>query len=161
MTVNYKGQTFMTDNDLSTNLIGFYPRINISDEKIIEKLNRDFLGGNEVVSFVQKLVAGQVDFEDGLLGEILNAANDPEKTLREIVFDKTSKGIGRGHSMGGLSGIVLGINGTKMIDSGLTGLTMSRSLVTSGRRRVAVMEEIIIPESFFKREDLLEEYLEI
>ena len=161
MTVNYKGQTFMTDNDLSTNLIGFYPGIDISDKNIIEKLNCDFLGGNVVVSFVQKLVAGQVDFEDGLLGEILNAANDPEKTLREIVFDKTSKGIGRGHSMGGLSGIVLGINGTKMIDSGLTGLAMSRSLVTSGRRRVAVMEEIIVPESFFKREDLLREYLEI
>ena len=37
MTVKYKGQTFMTDNDLTTNLIGFYPGVNISDEKIIIK----------------------------------------------------------------------------------------------------------------------------
>jgi len=63
--------------------------------------------------------------------------------------------------MGGLSGVVLGLNGTKMIDSGLTGLVSSRSLVTSGRRRDIKVEDIVVPESIAKRKELLNEYLEI
>ena len=57
--------------------------------------------------------------------------------------------------MGGLSGVVLGLHGTKMIDSGLTGLVASRSLVTSGRRRDVKVDDIVVPEniansSFFR-----------
>ena len=46
----------------------------------------------------------------------------------KLFIVSNQSGIGRGHSLGGLTGVVLGIHGTKMIDSGLTGLVFSRFL---------------------------------
>jgi len=125
-----------------------------------KEYGRNFLGGDEIISFRQALVSRGMDFRK-LENEILETAIKTGKPISEIVFNKTTTGIGSGHSMGGLSGVVLGLNGTKMIDSGLTGLVSSRSLVTSGRRRDIKVEDIVVPESIAKRKELLNEYLEI
>src|SRR3989344_4759041 len=165
MVLEYNGQKFMTDNDLKVNVLGFWPRINIQDTSLCEDFlkicERDFLGGDEIVSYAQPLVSSGMDF-NFLEREILkDIHNSEKKELKNILFEKTATGIGRGHSLGGLSGIVLGINGTKMIDSGLTGFVMSRSLVTSSRRRETTTEEIVIPESLNAKPELLDEYLKI
>jgi hypothetical protein len=164
MVFEYEGERFLTDNDLQVNILGFWPIWNIQNyqlKRIFQEVyNRDFLGGDELVSYYQPLVAGDMDF--GLLeNEILKDIITKEESFEETIFKKTATGIGRGHSLGGLSGVVLGVHGTKMIDSGLTGFVASRSLVTSSRRRETKTEEIVVPESLSKRQDLLEEYLEI
>jgi hypothetical protein len=46
-----------------------------------------------------------------------------------------------------------------MIDSALTGIVASRSLVTSGRRKTVNQEELVIPKSFANNPKLLEEYI--
>lgn len=164
MTVNYKGQTFMTDNDLDVSEIGTNPKWNIMDDELREifqrDFGRDFLAGDEIIGYRQSLVAGEKDFRT-LENEILADIKNSGRPLRDMVFDKIATGVGRGHSMGGLAEVSLWINGTKMIDSGLTGLVASRSLVTSSRRRGARVDEIVIPESLLNREDLVDEYLEI
>ncbi|MEK6875474.1 MAG: FAD-dependent thymidylate synthase [Nanoarchaeota archaeon] len=165
MTRKFKDQDFLTDNDLSVSVLGFWPGRKIKNLELLnsfqEKYSRDFLGGDEFVAYAQSLVSNGMDF-DALEEEMLKDIRDPEKgDIGEIIFKKTASGIGRGHSLGGLSGVAFGIHGTKMIDSGLTGLCMSRSLVTSSRRRETTTEEIAIPEVLFDREDLLKEYLEI
>ena len=162
MVFEYKGQKFLTDKDLQITILGNWPEISIENPELLtlfeEGYGRDFLGGDEIISFRQALVAKGMSFE-GLEDEILKSKE--KKPIRQAVFDKTATGIGRGHSMGGLSGVVLGLHGTKMIDSGLTGLVSSRSLVTSGRRRDVKEEDIVVPFGISEREDLLEEYLEI
>jgi hypothetical protein len=165
MVLEYKGEEFLTDNDLQIVSLGRYPEIIIEDselrEKFLEEYVRNFLGGDEIISHRQLLVAKGMKF-DKLEEEILSNIKDPDKPkLRQYVADKIATSIARGHSMGGLSGVVLGIHGTKMIDSGLTGLVASRSLVTSGRRRTVKESDLVVPESISQREELLKEYLEI
>jgi len=160
----------MTDDDLKVYTLGPWPRVDIQNPKLKKaflkesmfkkEMSRDFLGGDKIVSYVQSLVSKGMDFA-ALEEEILKDMQDSEKSLEEIIWKKTSTGIGRGHSMGGLSGVVLGIHGTKMIDSGLTGLVASRSLVTSSRRRETTTEEIVIPKALMSQPELLDEYLEI
>jgi len=161
----YKGQKFLTDDDLEINILGRSAEIIIQNEELRkifeEKYGRNFLGGDEIVSYRQALVAKEMRFnmlEEEILRDIKNSG---KPDIKEIIFDKTATGIGKGHSMGGLTGITFGLHGTKMIDSGLTGLVSSRSLVTSGRRRSIKVEDIVVPESITKREDLLGEYLNI
>ena len=167
MTIEYKGKNYITDNDLKISVLGFWPRADIKNEKLreifIKKFGRDFLGGDELVSYAQPLVYNGMKFAE-LEKEILRDIEKAEEEgvdFREVLFNKTATGIGRGHSLGGLSGIVLGIHGTKMIDSGLTGLCSSRSLVTSSRRRETGIEDIAIPESLNNHPELLKEYMEI
>lgn len=153
----------MTDNDLKTNIIGFSPRINIKNPQLREifqeKCGRDFLGGDEIIAYSQSAVSSEVNFAE--LEEEISGDIDSGKPLNETIFKKTATGIGRGHSLGGLTNVTLGIHGTKMVDSGLTGICMSRSLVTSGRRRAITTDEIVIPEALLRRKDLLDEYLKI
>ena len=165
MTFQYRGQTFMTDDDLKVKVLGFYPRMDIQNPELRKvflrkNIGRDFLGGDELISYAQSLVSKGMDFA-ALEEEILKDMQNSEKSLEEIVYKKTSTGIGRGHSLGGLSGVVLGIHGTKMIDSGLTGLVASRSLVTSSRRRETTDEEIVIPKALVNKPELLKEYVEV
>ncbi len=165
MVMQYKGQKFMTDNDLQVNVLGVDPQIRIKNPELLEtfqnELGRDFLGGDEIVSYVQPLVARGLKFSE-IEEQILKDVQDPDKPkLKELVYRKTATGIGRGHSLGGLPSVTLGIQGSKFIDSGLTGLVASRSLVTSSRRRETTSEEIVVPEVLFEKEDLLEEYLEL
>jgi len=163
MTFEYKGEVFLTDNDLKVTCLGRYPSIPIQDTKLKnyfkEKYGRDFLGGDEIISHRQALVAKEMDFE-GLEEEFIGYIKKGQD-IKKAVFDKIATGIGRGHSMGGLVGISLGLSGTKMIDSGLTGLTMSRSITTSGRRRQIKESDIVVPETIAKRDGLLDKYLEI
>jgi len=164
MTGEYRGKKFLTDEDLKVNVLGVWPKVDVKNPELQkyfqQNFDRDFLGGDELVSYAQSLVSGGMNF-DSLEEEILADSKNPEQTLREIIFKKTATGIGRGHSLGGLAGVVLGLNGTKMIDSGLTGFVASRSLATSSRRRETTTEEIVVPNVLFKREDLLDEYLKI
>ncbi len=165
MTFQYRGQTFMTDDDLKVKVLGFYPRMDIQNPELRKvflrkNIGRDFLGGDELISYAQSLVSKGMDFA-ALEEEILKDMQNSEKSLEEIVYKKTSTGIGRGHSLGGLSGVVLGIHGTKMIDSGLTGLVASRSLVTSSRRRETTDEEIVVPKALINKPVLLKEYVEV
>jgi len=164
MPVQYQGQKFMSEDDLKVNILGFWPRLDIQNPKLKKRFKRetgrDFLGGDELVSYAQSLVSRGMDFV-ALEEEILKDMQNPEKSLKEIVYKKTSTGIGRGHSLGGLSGVVLGVHGTKMIDSGLTGLVASRSLVTSSRRREISSEEIVVPKALISKPELLKEYLEV
>lgn len=164
MTFTHNGQIYPSDNDLDINVLGFWPKVDIPDEKLKQTLRKslgyDFLGGDIIVAYLQRAVSSAVSFDQGLIDEIekdISSDKDPS----EIIFEKTSTGIGRGHSLGGLSGLVLGLNGTKMIDSALTGIVSSRSLVTSGRRRDTKEEEIVIPQAFLERPDLLNEFLKI
>ncbi len=164
MPVEYKGQSFMSDDDLKVNILGFWPKWGIQNPELRrifeEATDRNFLGGDELVSYAQSLVSKGMDFA-ALEEEILKDIQYSEKSLEEIVYKKTSTGIGRGHSLGGLSGVVLGIHGTKMIDSGLTGLVASRSLVTSSRRRETTDEEIVVPKALINKPVLLKEYVEV
>jgi len=164
MPIPYKGQFFMTDDDLKVKVLGPLPREEIQDPKLEElfkeETGRDFLGGDELISYIQPLVSEGMDFtalEERILEDIQNSG----KSIKEIVYGKTSTGIGRGHSLGGLSVIALLISGTKMIDSGLTGLVASRSLVTSSRRRETTTEEIVVPRALVYKTELLKEYLEV
>jgi hypothetical protein len=165
MTIKIGKQSYLTDNDLQVKVIGFWPRLDIQNKKLkkIFKKNygRSFLGGDEIVAYSQSLVAKGMDFA-GLEQDILNdVENEGIDNFGKLLFSKTATGIGRGHSLGGLSGVNLGMHGTKMIDSGLTGLCSSRSLVSSGRRKVVTLEDIAIPESIGKDEKLLSEFMQI
>jgi len=163
MALQYNGQTFMTDEDLKVKILGFFPNVPINNHELLKifqhEMGRDFLGGDELVAYAQPLVSRGMDF-GAFEAELLADIQNPQKPgLKEIIFKKISTGIGRGHSLGGLSGVVLGIHGTKMIDSGLTGLVASRSLVTSSRRRETTVEEIVIPTALIGKDELLKEYL--
>ncbi|MAG79090.1 hypothetical protein CMI40_01815 [Candidatus Pacearchaeota archaeon] len=165
MRLKYDDKTYITDNDLNVTTLGRFPEIVIKNEKLkkyfLKEFERDFLGGDEIISFRQSLVARGMNFI-GLEEELLEYIENPDKSdLKDAIFNKTATGIGRGHSMGGLAGVTLGLQGTKMIDSALTGLVASRSLVTSGRRRSVGEEDIVIPTTIAKRDVLLKEYLEI
>ncbi|HUW43414.1 MAG TPA: hypothetical protein VMV95_00415 [Bacillota bacterium] len=171
MGFQYQGKNFMTDDDLKVDILSFWPRVEIQDSKLKEAFlrkdseenldyERNFLGGDEIIAYFQSLVSHGMDFS-ALEEEIQKDMQDSEKSLKEIVYKKTATGIGRGHSLGGLSGVVLGIHGTKMIDSGLTGLVASRSLVTSSRRRETTSEDIVVPKALTSEPELLEEYLKI
>lgn len=164
MTIKFGDKTYVTDNDLNVVTLGFWPRVDIKSRKLKaffkENFGRAFLGGDELVAYAQSLVSKGMDFDE-LEKDILGDVENPDKKhLRNLVFGKTATGIGRGHSLGGLSGVVLGVHGTKMIDSGLTGLCSSRSLVTSSRRRETGLGDIIIPESLQKHPELLKEYMQ-
>lgn len=165
MTINYNNRNYITDNDLKISILDSWPRPNIQNKRLKEifkdKFGRGFLGGDELVSYSQSLVSHEMEFaklEEEILNDIENSEN---VDFKDILFNKTATGIGRGHSLGGLSGVVLGIHGTKMIDSGLTGLCASRSLVTSSRRRETGTGDIAIPESLREHPELLKEYMEI
>ncbi len=163
--INFGGKEYITDDDLKVNILGFWPRWDIRNEKLKdffkENYGRTFLGGDELVAYSQSLVSHGMEFAK-LEEEILKDIENPENAdFKEILFNKTSTGIGRGHSLGGLSGVVLGVHGTKMIDSGLTGLCASRSLVTSSRRRETNAGEIAIPCSLTGSPELLKKYMEI
>ena len=165
MPIQYKGQSFMSDYDMKVNIMGFWPRRDIQEPELRKaffkkRIGRYFLGGDEIIAYSQSLVSHGMDFS-ALEEEILKDIQDSEKSLEESVYKKTSTGIGRGHSLGGLSGVVLGVHGTKMIDSGLTGLVASRSLVTSSRRRETTDEEIVIPKALVNKPELLKEYVEV
>ncbi len=161
MVFKYQGQNFMTDDDLKINILGFWPNIEIQNSGLKKYMGeRSFLGGDEIISHAQSLVSKGMDFAE-LEKEMLENIQNSGKPLKDIVFNKTASGIGRGHSLGGLSGVVLGIHGTKMIDSGLTGLVSSRSLITSSRRRETTTEEIVIPKALISKPELLKEYLEL
>jgi len=165
MTIKYGGKIYTTDNDLNVNILGFWPGMEIKNEKLKkifnEKFRRTFLGGDELVAYSQSLVSHGMEFAK-LEEEILDDIENPENAdFKDVLFNKTATGIGRGHSLGGLSGIVLGVHGTKMIDSGLTGLCASRSLVTSSRRRETNAGEIAIPKSLESDSKLLKEYMQI
>ncbi len=194
MTIKYGNKEYLTDNDLEINILGFWPRVEIQNQRLKnifeEKFGRKFLGGDELISYAQPLVSSGMDFaelekeilkdilkkvskekfgidsprEDELMAlerNILEEIKNSDYGIQDIFFNKTATGIGRGHSLGGLSGVVLGIHGTKMIDSGLTGLCSSRSLVTSSRRRETGADDIAIPESLKYHPDLLKEYMQI
>ncbi|MCK5624856.1 hypothetical protein KAI04_03370 [Candidatus Pacearchaeota archaeon] len=165
MTIKHGDQTYMTDNDLTIKIMGLWPSFNISNPELKKefekKFGRGFLGGDDLVSYAQPLVSSGMDFEkleETIFGDMYN---EEGKNFEDILFNKTATGIGRGHSLGGLSGVVLGVHGTKMIDSGLTGLCSSRSLVTSSRRRETGTADIAIPESLQKHPKLLKKYMQI
>lgn len=164
MSFKHNGQTYLSDNDLEINILGFWPRVETSDSELKnilkENLGPDFISGDILVAYIQRLVSSSVNFDKGLIDELKADINSGEK-LSKIIFKKTATGIGRGHSLGGLSGIVLGISGTKMLDSGLLGLVASRSLITSGRRRDVKEDEIVIPQIFHDAPEHLKEYLQI
>jgi len=165
MTTKYGDKIYMTDNDLTIKVMGFWPRVDISNptlrKEFENRFERGFLGGDDLISYAQPLVSSGMDFEK-LEETIFNDMYDEEgKDFEDILFNKTATGIGRGHSLGGLSGVVLGVHGTKMIDSGLTGLCVSRSLVTSSRRRETGTADIVIPESLQKHPKLLKKYMQV
>jgi hypothetical protein len=165
MVIKYGSNSYISDNDLKVNFLGFWPRADIKGRKLKKffkkNYQRTFLGGDELVAYSQSLVSHGMNFAE-LEQEILTDIKKPENTdFKEVLFGKTATGIGRGHSLGGLSGVVLGLHGTKMLDSALTGLCASRSLATSSRRRETVVEEITIPESLTAHPELLKEYMEI
>ncbi len=162
MSFQYNGQIYLSDDDLNIKLLGFWPKIEVHDSDLKEVLKNDlgldFISGDIMIAYIQRIVSSSVDFDKELFDDIKLDIQTGEK-LSKIIFKKTATGIGRGHSLGGLSGIVLGINGTKMIDSALTGIVASRSLVTSGRRKTVNQEELVIPKSFANNPKLLEEYI--
>ncbi len=61
MVMKYQGQTFMTDNDLKVNMLGFWPRLEIQNPALQEQVG-EFLGGDEVVAYAQHLVSSGMDF---------------------------------------------------------------------------------------------------
>lgn len=157
MVFESEGVEYLTDNDLQVRVVGKYPSVDVKNKKL-KKTCGSSLGGDAIISHRQALVARGMDF-DGLEDEFLKYGSREE--FEKAVFDKTATGIGRGHSMGGLTGVVLGVRGSKMIDSGLTGFVASRSIVTSGRRRSVAVSDIVVPESLIGRKDLLAKYLEV
>jgi len=163
MTIEIEGKEYLTDNDLKISVIGSFPGTRIRNRRLRkifkEQFGRDYLSGDEIIAYSQALVSRGMNFEnieEAMLTDIAEGKN-----LRETIFKKNASGIGRGHSLGGLAGLVLGIDGTKMLDSGLTGFCMSRSLITSSRRREVTEDDIAIPECLVARPELLSEYLEI
>ena len=57
----YKGQKFLTDDDLEINILGRSAEIIIQNEELRkifeEKYGRNFLGGDEIVSYRQASIA--------------------------------------------------------------------------------------------------------
>lgn len=163
MVLTFEGKEYITDNDLEIHVLGGLPKVDIQNyelRRIFEEVyERDFLGGDELISYAQSLVSHGMNFAK-LEDEILNDIKTRDCDFKDTLFNKTATGIGRGHSLGGLSVVELGVHGTKMIDSGLTGLCMSRSLVTSSRRRETGTGDIAIPEGLESYPELLNEYME-
>lgn len=165
MVFEYQREKFLTDNDLQIVNLGRFPDVVIKDDELRkifeESYGRSFFGADEIIPLRQALVARGMNFSS-VEADVLKQIQDKGLTeFQESLFNKMASGIGRGHSMGGLAGCVLGLHGTKMLDSGLTGMAASRSLVTSGRRRAVNESDIVVPESLAQRPELLKEYLEI
>ncbi len=142
---------------LKVRLLGYWPRYEIKDAELREKLGTDFLGADTIVAFLQKAVSQPVSFSEGLETEVKNALEKGE--LDDITLKKICSSVLRGHSLDGTAGIVLGVEGSKFIDPALTGLVNARSFTTSGRR--ALIEDIIVPQVLNKagNEALKDEYL--
>jgi hypothetical protein len=163
MTVKIGDMNYLTDKDLQVVDLGFWPRVEITNPELRDyyqkKFGRTFLGADDLVSHSQVLVSRGMNF-DGLADQLMKEVAEG-KDLGEVNFGKTATGIGRGHSLGGLAGVVVGLHGTKMLDSGLTGLCASRSLATSSRRRETTSSEIVVPEALVGKPELLQEYMEL
>ena len=127
MTYEVGGTKYLEPQDLKVRLLDFLPRIPIQEETAVGELGRSFLGPDEVVALIQVAVARSVDYQSDLEQEILKI-HDSGKNIPETIFKKNLSGIGRGHSLDGLPVIALGVNGTKMIDSALTGVVYSLPL---------------------------------
>ncbi len=160
MTYEVDGTRYLEPQDLKVKLLDFLPRVPVGDDIVREELGRDFLGPDEIVALIQVAVARSVDYQSDLKDELLRI-HTLGKSIPETIFKKNLSGIGRGHSLDGLPVIALGINGTKMIDSALTGVVYSRSLVTSGRRREAKPLELVVPRSISADSSLFAEYRQI
>lgn len=160
MTYEVDGTRYLEPQDLKVKLLDFLPRVPVGDDIVREELGRDFLGPDEIVALIQVAVARSVDYQSDLKDELLRI-HTLGKSIPETIFRKNLSGIGRGHSLDGLPVIALGINGTKMIDSALTGVVYSRSLVTSGRRREAKPLELVVPRSISADSALFAEYRQI
>ncbi len=154
------GRRYLEPQDLKVKLLDFLPRVPIQESVVAGELGRDFLGPDEVVALIQVAVARSVDYQSDLAEELLRI-HASGKSITETIFKKNLSGIGRGHSLDGLPVVALGINGTKMIDSALTGMVYSRSLVTSGRRRETKLLELVVPRSISADPQLFEEYRKI
>ena len=157
MAYEVNGKTYLEPQDLKVKLLDFLPSVPTQNSAVISELGRKFLGPDEVVALIQVAVARSVDYQSDLEEELLKI-HDSGKNIPETIFKKNLSGIGRGHSLDGLPVIALGVNGTKMIDSALTGVVYSRSLVTSGRRRETKPLELVVPRSISADTELFEEY---
>jgi hypothetical protein len=160
MAYEMNGKKYLEPQDLKVKLLDFLPRIPIQENTAVGELGRDFLGPDEVVALIQVAVARSVNYQSDLEEELLKI-HAAGKSIPETIFKKNLSGIGRGHSLDGLPVIALGINGTKMIDSALTGVVYSRSLVTSGRRRETKPLELVVPKAVSADGGLFEEYRRI
>jgi len=160
MAYEVNGNTYLEPQDLKVKLLDFLPSVPTQNKAVIGELGRRFLGPDEVVALIQVAVARSVDYQSDLENELLKI-HDSGKNIPETIFKKNLSGIGRGHSLDGLPVIALGINGTKMIDSALTGVVYSRSLVTSGRRRETKLLELVAPGSISADSELFAEYRKI
>ncbi|MGB9708303.1 MAG: FAD-dependent thymidylate synthase [Candidatus Pacearchaeota archaeon] len=142
---------------LKVRLLGYWPRYENKNSALKFNLG-DFLGADAIVSFLQKAVSQSVSFSEGLETEVRRTFEKGE--LEDAIKKKLASSVLRGHSLDGTAGIVLGIEGSKFIDSALTGLVNSRSFTTSGRR--ALIEDILVPNVLEKpgNEMLKERYIE-
>jgi len=89
--LKYQNQKFLTDNDLKISYLGRFPEILIENPELLElfqkEYGRNFLGGDEIISFRQALVSRGMDFRK-LENEILETAIKTGKPISEIVLIK-------------------------------------------------------------------------
>jgi hypothetical protein len=61
-----RGRKFTTDKDLRVRVLGFSPGMDVENPDLAkefgEKYERDFFGGDELVSYAQQLVSSGMDF---------------------------------------------------------------------------------------------------
>jgi len=160
MTIRIDGKTYKTDEDLKVRAIGAVPRVGIRNRELKkyfrENYGRTYLSGDEILAYAQGLVSRNLrDLEAEILKDISG-----NESLQEIIQRKIGTSIGRGHALR-LATLEFVINGSKMIDSGFTGLCTSGTIITSGRRKKASIDDIVIPEGLRGKNQLIREYLEI
>jgi hypothetical protein len=108
MSFQYNGQIYLSDDDLNIKLLGFWPKIEVHDSDLKEVLKNDlgldFISGDIMIAYIQELFQAQLILIKNFL-MILIRYSDGGKIIKNNI-QKTATGIGRGHSLGGLSGIV-------------------------------------------------------
>ena len=150
---------------LNVTLLGSWPYWPIQGPELRQVLGQDFLGADIIIGYTQQAVSQSVSFGSPLEKQILDDIKEIGlDEFRKKLFDKHASSALRGHSVEGLAGVMLGIKGPKtLIDSGLTGNVMSRSLVTSSRRAKILEENIIVPEilEIKYNEDLKQQFMAV
>jgi len=111
----------------------------------------------------QEIIAlsSQATFKGKSIKNLLNDIEKSGESLKERIQKNLQGSSLRGHaSLSTTPTICLTFEGSKFLDSALTGIVFSSSLMASGRRTQTTKEDIVFPTGIFKRKKAKKIYLQ-